>query len=298
MPRPIDAHFSCLLRSSVAKAHAPRHRCYGSSGSPSRASFATSPSIAKKGIEGFYRRRRGRGPTVMTAEVTAEVQELLDLGRTRRAVAEAVGVQYDTVRNAIDRRSAGLSAEPVVGPDGVPRRSENSDRQRPIGTDDSALDGGSQQLAVLRASPGSRGSLTVVQHRQQCPSSSSGDRRLPGGCVAQSGRRPAEPSCGPRIRLGVPGRSSAGSLGLGASPVGARGTRRGSAARFREKALAACECSNSGPRQQSGPLAALSPPLPPCQFTPSPVSTRAPCPTRTLSAARRRASSSRPGNPA
>jgi biotin operon repressor len=41
-------------------------------------------SVAKfrqEGIDGFYRARRGRGPSVMTAEVTAQAQKLLDLGR-------------------------------------------------------------------------------------------------------------------------------------------------------------------------------------------------------------------------
>ena len=90
----------------------------------------------QEGIEGFYRRRRGRGSTVMTAEVTAEAQKLLDLGRTRRAVAEAVGVQYDTVRKAIDygrlRRpatapalvSAESASPPSVAPSDKSTRSE------------------------------------------------------------------------------------------------------------------------------------------------------------------------------
>ncbi len=155
-----------------------------------------------------------------------------------------------------DRRSAGLSTEPVVGTDSVPRRPENSDRQCPIGTDHSALDGGSQQLAVLGASQSSSGALAVVQRRQQCASASSDDRRLPGGCVAQTGRCPAEPSCGPRTRFAVPGRTSARPLGLGASSVRASGSRRRSADGLRGQASAACEGPDAGPRQQSRPVAA------------------------------------------
>lgn len=63
-------------------------------------------SVAKyrrEGIDGFYRRRKARGATVMTAAVTAQAQELLNLGRTCREVAEELGIQADTLRKAIDR---------------------------------------------------------------------------------------------------------------------------------------------------------------------------------------------------
>lgn len=55
----------------------------------------------EEGIEGFYRPRQGRGPSVMTLEVTAEAQKLLDLGHARREVAEELGLKYDTLRKAI-----------------------------------------------------------------------------------------------------------------------------------------------------------------------------------------------------
>jgi len=74
-------------------------------------------SVAKyrqKGIAGFYRPRRGGGLSVMTAEVTARAEKLLGLGRTRREVAEELGVKYDTLRKAINqsrvREPASLSA--------------------------------------------------------------------------------------------------------------------------------------------------------------------------------------------
>ena len=63
-------------------------------------------SVAKyrrEGISGFYQRRRGHGPLVMTVEVTARAQRLLDLGHARREVAEELGVKYDTLRKAINQ---------------------------------------------------------------------------------------------------------------------------------------------------------------------------------------------------
>jgi hypothetical protein len=75
-------------------------------------------SVAKyrqEGIDGFYRPRRGRGSPVMTAEVTAQAEKLLDLGHTRREVAEELGVKYHTLRKAINqgrvRQSALVPAE-------------------------------------------------------------------------------------------------------------------------------------------------------------------------------------------
>jgi len=63
-------------------------------------------SVAKyrrEGISGFYQRRQGHGPLVMTAEVTAQAQRLLDLGRARCEVAEELGIKYDTLRKAINQ---------------------------------------------------------------------------------------------------------------------------------------------------------------------------------------------------
>jgi transposase len=57
----------------------------------------------REGISGFYQRRRGHGPLVMTAEVTAQAQRLLDLGHARGKVAEELGVKYDTLRKAINQ---------------------------------------------------------------------------------------------------------------------------------------------------------------------------------------------------
>ena len=48
-----------------------------------------------------------------------------------------------------DRRSTGLPAEPLVGTDGVLGRRADPDRQRPVGADDSAADGGPRNWLFL-----------------------------------------------------------------------------------------------------------------------------------------------------
>jgi transposase len=63
-------------------------------------------SVAKyrqEGINSFYRPRKGRGASVMTAEVTSKAQNLLDSGYWRRDAAEELGIKYDTLRKAIDQ---------------------------------------------------------------------------------------------------------------------------------------------------------------------------------------------------
>ena len=63
-------------------------------------------SVAKyrqEGIDGFYRPRRGRGSSVMTAEITAQAEEQLNLGHCRSKVAENLGIKYDTLRKAINQ---------------------------------------------------------------------------------------------------------------------------------------------------------------------------------------------------
>ena len=63
-------------------------------------------SVAKyrrEEINGFYRPRKSRGPSVMTAQITVRAQSLLDHGHSRREVAEELGIHYDTLRKAIDQ---------------------------------------------------------------------------------------------------------------------------------------------------------------------------------------------------
>jgi len=57
----------------------------------------------QEGIEGFFRSRRSPRASVLTPEVTAEAQGLLDQGHGRRTVAETLGVHYDTLRKAIQQ---------------------------------------------------------------------------------------------------------------------------------------------------------------------------------------------------
>jgi len=64
----------------------------------------------EEGIGAFFAPRRGRGPTVMTEEVTAKAQELLQRGASRNEVAEELGIKYDTLRKAI---SLGRLQEPA-----------------------------------------------------------------------------------------------------------------------------------------------------------------------------------------
>jgi transposase len=73
-------------------------------------------SVAKcrqEGVVGFYRPRRARGASVMTAEVVAQAQRGLDLDRARREVAEELGIQYDTLGKAIRQ---GRLREPTPPP--------------------------------------------------------------------------------------------------------------------------------------------------------------------------------------
>ena len=98
----------------------------------------------QEGVVGFYRPRRGRGATVMTAEVTAQAQELLDRGWARREVADELGIKCDTLRKAIEQ---GRVHEPsrektVVAPDppsepADPPSSQASDKS-PRGDEDAS----------------------------------------------------------------------------------------------------------------------------------------------------------------
>ncbi len=63
-------------------------------------------SVAKyrqEGIDGFYRPHKGRGASVMRAEVTSRAQDLLACGHSRKEVAKELGIKHDTLRKAIDQ---------------------------------------------------------------------------------------------------------------------------------------------------------------------------------------------------
>jgi transposase len=56
------------------------------------------------GVEAFFSPRATRSASVMTPEVTARAQQLLWAGRSRKEVAEELGVKLDTLRKAIQQR--------------------------------------------------------------------------------------------------------------------------------------------------------------------------------------------------
>ena len=57
----------------------------------------------EQGVAGFYQPRRVRGATVLNDEVQTRAQELLSRGCSRRDVADQLGIQYDTLRKAINQ---------------------------------------------------------------------------------------------------------------------------------------------------------------------------------------------------
>ena len=63
------------------------------------------------GTEAFFAPRKGPRGSVLTAEVKACVQQLLNVGRSKREVAEELGIKYDTLRKAV---SQGRLTEPSV----------------------------------------------------------------------------------------------------------------------------------------------------------------------------------------
>lgn len=56
----------------------------------------------EKGAAGFYEKRLGGGPTVLTPEVLKEAQQLLDEGLEIKEVAENLGIKKDTIRKAVN----------------------------------------------------------------------------------------------------------------------------------------------------------------------------------------------------
>jgi len=55
----------------------------------------------EKGVSGFYEEAKRRGPAVLTAQVLAQAQGLLDEGLETSEVAEQLGVKRDTLAKAI-----------------------------------------------------------------------------------------------------------------------------------------------------------------------------------------------------
>jgi hypothetical protein len=80
-------------------------------------------------IAGFYGVRKRRGATVLTAEVTAQAQQLLNAGQSRHKVAEQLAVKYDTLRKAIQQgrlQEPARPTEPPVASDKSQRSGEDT----------------------------------------------------------------------------------------------------------------------------------------------------------------------------
>ncbi len=101
-------------------------------------------SVAKRrreGINGFYGVRKGRGPTVLTQQIKASAQGLLEMGYSRREAADELGVNYDTIRKAVNQGrlrmptpaspeasvKSGTSLELTVGTDKTTRSAADAD---------------------------------------------------------------------------------------------------------------------------------------------------------------------------
>jgi len=57
----------------------------------------------EEGIQSCYLPRKPRGATVMTDDVIAEAQDLLNRGQSRRQIIEKLGIKYDTLSKAINQ---------------------------------------------------------------------------------------------------------------------------------------------------------------------------------------------------
>ena len=88
----------------------------------------------QEGAGGFYQPRRGRGASVMTAEVTARAQRLLDLGHSRKEVAKELSVEVDTLRKAIHK---GRLREPAPSQGEEDSQKPTAPRQRVVTSDKS-----------------------------------------------------------------------------------------------------------------------------------------------------------------
>jgi hypothetical protein len=86
----------------------------------------------EEGIEAFYRARRGRGATVMKEPVITRAQALLHQGRSRKEVADELGIKCDTLRKAVQqgRVQPPSLAEKASGADAAAEPGAASDRSQ------------------------------------------------------------------------------------------------------------------------------------------------------------------------
>ena len=87
----------------------------------------------KGGAKAFFRNRKGHNGSVLTDQVKADAQEMLNLGMGKHEVAEKLGIKYDTLRKAV---SDGRLSEPSSGKTNTTSRTEriNEDAKAQMGT--------------------------------------------------------------------------------------------------------------------------------------------------------------------
>ena len=86
------------------------------------------------GVAAFYAPRAGRGASVLTPEVTAQAQQLLEAGLRPREVADELGLKCDTLRKAIQQ---GRLTRPAPPQPGEPKPENRPAPQAPSPTDKS-----------------------------------------------------------------------------------------------------------------------------------------------------------------
>jgi hypothetical protein len=86
------------------------------------------------GVAAFYAPRAGRGASILTPEVTAQAQQLLEAGLSPREVVDQLGLKYDTLRKAIQQ---GQLTRPASPPAGKPTAENRPTPQMPTPTDKS-----------------------------------------------------------------------------------------------------------------------------------------------------------------
>jgi DNA-binding CsgD family transcriptional regulator len=80
------------------------------------------------GADAFFAARKGRGGSVFTEEVKARAQDLLNLGKSKKEVAQELDIKYDTFRKAVsqDRLSEPSKSKDIVASDKSTRSFEDA----------------------------------------------------------------------------------------------------------------------------------------------------------------------------
>ena len=124
------------------------------------------------GVKAFYTPRATRGATVMTPEVTAQAQQLLGAGWSRREVAEHLGLKLDTLRKAFQQ---GRLTEPGPLEPGATAPDKAAALQPPIATDRStrAVEDAAAEMGTACTRPDQR-VLAALTFPTKVPSDSLG----------------------------------------------------------------------------------------------------------------------------